>query len=173
MRIILFLFPYILFSCVSAPKAIESTKPAVLLQDEVIDIIGLQQFLKLNSTRLGFSEKAFNTCEVGYGYVQNENCRKKMMMVIRFQIMCRPNLKNSNQILSQSDLIPLADQRLTWKLNNLSGASETNHYGYGQIITISSQSQKNQRLKITSGNDFLMMKSHEIDQVVTPPDWCK
>lgn len=142
--------------------------------EEVIDIIGLQSALNLSGAKIGFFEKNYNTCSVGYGYLQNENCRNLYMTVIRFQIVCRPEMNDPNKIISQSDLTPVANKKLKWKLgSSITGSSETNYGGYGQLIAISSQSQKNQRLKINSGNDFLLIKSHEIDQVVTPPDWCR
>jgi len=141
--------------------------------EEVIDFVGLQNALKLSGTKIGFFEKSYNTCNIGHGYLQNENCRNLFMTVIRFQIVCRPEIKDPNKIISQRDLTPVANKKLKWKLGpSITGTSETNNGGYGQLIAISSQSQKNQRLKINSGHDFLLIKSHEIDQVVTPPDWC-
>ena len=181
MKISIILFIYIfgtffIFGCASDKVKETQIVPAQLPKpyQEVIDVVGLQNALKLSGTKIGFFEKNYNTCSVGYGYLQNENCRNLFMTVIRFQIVCRPEIDDPNKILSQSDLTPVANQKLKWKLgSNITGSSETNYSGYGQLVAISSQSQKNQRLKINSGNDFLLIKSHEIDQVITPPDWCR
>src|SRR5688572_30068319 len=56
-----------------------------------IDYDRLQEHLglKRNFDSLGYAEKSFDTCRVGYGYSSNKNCRKDYFVLIHFQLMCR------------------------------------------------------------------------------------
>ena len=154
-----------------APSAPEESNEAVL---ENIDVDGLKTFLKMNRKfdRLGFVEKKFNTCEVGYGYSSTHNCRTKTFVVLQFQLMCRDSEGTVTEALTPQDLRAISNQSVKWTMKNLAGRIITDSEGYGQIVTLSNQSQRYERLKLSVRNDFLYMKAGELTQMVTPQSWC-
>lgn len=160
-----------------SPKSSEpSTAPLLLTEDEAsqIDIFGLQKELGLEreTERLGFSERKFNTCEVGYGFSRSRDCQSKYFVVIHFQLLCRDSEGTVSTTLQASDLTALSQRPVSWILKPSSGKTDTDASGYGQIRMISAASAKRQRLKLAVGNDFLYMRANEITQVVTPQPWC-
>lgn len=178
-------FTFLLLThCTSAPKAENhashrpptntSAHPPHAEQGLNIDVFGLQKGLGLsrNIESLGFIERKFNTCDAGYGFSRSHNCHSKYFVVIHFQLLCRDSEGTISTALKASDMRPISRRSVNWIIKPLSGRLETDSYGFGQIRLISSQSQKQQRLKLAVGNDFLYMRANEITQVVTPQPWC-
>lgn len=185
-KLILAASAFALYSCTSVPVAtapVESSRPSVVTApsapgsvDEVenIDVDGLQSFLKLKRgyNRLGYSEKSFNTCEVGYGYSSTHRCRPQTFVVIHFKLMCRDSEGTVSEAITAADLRPIANQNVKWTLKNAAGRLITDSEGYGQIAMISGISQREQRLKLTVRNDFLFLKAGELTEMITPKSWC-
>lgn len=141
---------------------------------EVIDIISLQKFLRMDypAGKLGYFEKTFNTCQVGFGYSSTENCHQMYSITVHYQLKCRHSEGSVNTILSDADLTPIESSNVKWYLKNEQGLSATDVSGFGQIQLVSKQSQRNQRLRIAVGENFLYLRASEITKVVTPQDWC-
>ncbi len=183
-KIILITSAFALYSCGSAPVStapvVPSEPPVVnsvpaTFEPENIDQDGLQSFLKLKRgyNRLGYSEKSFNTCEVGYGYSSTHRCRPQTFVVIHFKLMCRDTEGTVSQAVTAADLRPISNQNVKWTLKNAAGKLLTDSEGYGQIAMISGISQREQRLKLTVGNDFLYMRAGELTEMITPKSWCQ
>ncbi|MBC7420343.1 MAG: hypothetical protein H7328_06400 [Bdellovibrio sp.] len=151
----------------------EPTAPYETAEDTV-DYVGLQIFLKLDRSYdvLGYSERMFNTCEVGYGYSNSHNCEKKYFIVSHFRLVCRDSEGTISQILTAADLRPLSRRSIKWSVKTANGELVTDSDGYAQIAMIASQSQRAERLKIASSNDFLYLKAGELTQMITPKNWC-
>ena len=142
--------------------------------EEVIDVVSLQKYLRMDypKEKLGYSEKTFNTCDVGFGYSNTQNCRRLYSISIYFQVKCRQSEGTISTILTDADLTPIESSNVKWVLKNIQGLSSTDSFGYGQIQAISTQSQRQQRLRLGIGNNFLYMRASDITKVVTPKDWC-
>lgn len=188
--IVLFMFKirlqfYLLFflcSCTTLKQAQKNydKNPQVPVQEnnsvpeDRIDLNSLQRLLELdqNIRMLGFNEKTFNTCQVGFGFSTNKNCQKKYFIMIHFKLMCRSSEGTISTILTEDDLTPVAAQKLTWYLKNLSGSVKTDSSGYAEIAVISNKSQKLQRLRLSNSNDFVLLKAEEIKSLIVPINWC-
>ena len=162
----------------TATKALPSISGKTSRSHEVepseIDAFAIQSSLGMDraESALGYSEKTFDTCQVGYGFSKNQDCSKKHFVVIHFQLMCRDSDGTTSVIVTQDSLQPISRRSFNWSLKNLSGISQTDSDGYGQIRAIASTSPIQQRLKLTIGNDFLFLKAGEINRVITPLSWC-
>ena len=123
--------------------------------------------------KLGYVEKSFPTCEVGYGYSSNRNCRKDLFVLIQFQLLCRDSNEDSyTQALGAADVRPLKGRTVKWTLNNDTGLIYLDDQGQGQIKKTSRSSPKFMRLKLNIDNDNLYVKAGEINKIVTPSNWC-
>ena len=142
---------------------------------ENIDYVALQRSLNLDIPveQLGVREKVFNTCDVGYGYSKNKNCRRQYFFVLNFRLMCRDSEGTISTTLTDADTMPIASREVNWSLTkNLSGSLITDGLGYGQIATVAPIPQSKQRVKIAVGNEFLYMRAHEMKKIITPRPWC-
>lgn len=152
------------------------SKPVVAPEkvEEVIDIRALQTSLRLDPSKeeLGFKEKTFNTCQVGAGYSSSQNCRSLTMAVIHFQLMCRDSEGTVSEEVTSANLQPIANQPIKWTLGQLNNQIYTDSNGYGQIVFVASQSQRTQRLRLTSAKDFLAIRANEVRSLVAPKNWC-
>jgi hypothetical protein len=140
-----------------------------------IDYDGLQTFLNLErpAEQLGYTEKKFPTCEVGYGYSSNKNCRNDYFVLIHFKLLCRDSSRDQyTTALGSDDMRPLSGRLVKWSLNSAKGSLYLDENGQGQIRTTASNSPKNKRLKLNIENDNLYMKAGEMSKVVTPSNWC-
>jgi len=139
-----------------------------------IDYMGLQRSLALDRSfdDLGYSEKEFNTCQVGNGYSPSRNCQHQYFVVINFRLLCRDTEGTISEVVMDADLTPIAQKNLKWVLKGPKGVLQTDDGGYGQIRTVSSVSQRHQRLKITLGSEFLYVRANEITKITTPKPWC-
>jgi len=142
--------------------------------DTSIDYVGLQRALgmEIPQEKLGYKEKVFNTCEAGYGYSGTQNCHREYMVVINVHLQCRDSEGQVSEGVRNADLTPIANKSLKWTLKGIQGNSQTDSDGFAQIMTVSSMSQRQQRLKLAVGNEFLYMRANEITRVVTPRPWC-
>ncbi len=143
-------------------------------REAVVDYASLQRFLRLDRSynNLGYSERMFNTCEVGFGYSSNSNCEKKFFIVSHFQLVCRQSEGTVQYMLTDADLTPLSRRQLNWSVKTAGGALLTDSEGFAQIAMISSQSQRGERLKIAIDNDFLYLKAGDLKRMITPQNWC-
>lgn len=174
---------FLVASCASKPKAVFPVpveKPALETPIDpyyqpVVDYDGLQTFLKLDRPveRLGYVEKAFQTCDVGFGYSSNKNCRQDYFISIHFQLLCRDSNEDSyTEALTAADMQPLKGRVVKWTLNKSTGSLNLDDNGRGQIKTTTRNSQKYTRLKLNIANDNLYLKAGEINKIVTPSNWC-
>ncbi len=139
-----------------------------------IDYVGLHRSLNLerNSENLGYREKSFATCQVGYGYPANSDCRQEYFISVYFRLVCRDSEDTISTPLTEQDLFPLSGRSVRWNLGKGSGDLELDSDGYGQILAVAPVSQKAQRLKLTADQNFLFLTANTITRVVTPKNWC-
>lgn len=158
-------------------KSLKKEELAIPLADTglaSIDYEMLQKSLGLDRDihELGYEEKSFNTCEVGYGYSSNKNCRLEYLAVINFQLLCRDSQGTISTPLTREDMRPLNGRTVNWTLHGLRGSSRLDDDGHGQIKTVFKNSPKFQRLKLNVDSDNLYLRAGEIKRVVTPSNWC-
>lgn len=158
----------------SAYPNLESNKP-VGSKNRVIDYASIQRLLGLDRSfdQLGYSEKSFETCQVGFGYANNTECQRKYFIVLHFKLVCRDSEGTISTVLTDADLKAIAGQAVIWSLKNANGKVVTDSEGYGQIVTTAFESQKNQRLRLAVGSDFLLTKAGETRRLIAPKSWCK
>lgn len=170
----------LLAACSSAPKKSEPPKESLpassgaKIEEENIDYASIQRSLGLSRDTgdLGYVEKSFNTCQMGYGFSRSQNCHKEIFAVIHFQLLCRDSQGTISTALTRDDMEALAGRNIRWSLHKKGGAVVLDHDGHGQILMSFPQSPKYQRLKLAAGNDALYLKAGEIKRVVTPSNWC-
>jgi hypothetical protein len=172
-----------LFLAACGTKPVSNTEPVMnaptsVAQEEAdgtnVDYPALQRSLGLERSfqDLGYSEKAFDTCKVGYGYSGTKHCRREIFVVLHFQLVCRDSEGTVSQGVDKVDMRALADRSVKWNLKGISGTVKTDGEGFGQIQTTSPFSQRTQRVKLAVGPEFLYMRANEITKVVTPKPWC-
>ena len=155
------------------PTRVQS--PPTQVQETTIDYAALKRSLGLDRSAgsLGLTEKAFNSCEAGYGYSTSHNCRRLYFTVIHVQLLCRDSEGTVSVGIDRADQMPISGRQMTWTLRGNTGTSQTDSEGYAQLQAVSPASQRAQRLKLSVGNDFLYMRANEITKVVTPKSWCE
>lgn len=171
-------------SCQSLPERIK-TAPAATTEKEApkkftnqelqIDYNSVQRLLGLdrNITQLGYTERSFNTCQVGFGFPTDTNCITKYFVVIHFKLMCRDSDGTVLRQIEESDLKPLANQQLSWTLKNTQGKVRTDSNGYAQVVVVGPSSQKTERFRISSLKDFLLLRAGDIQRLIVPKNWCE
>lgn len=166
-----------LAGCTTTPKK-ETAAPTPVVPEVAapssIDYAALQTFLGLDrgSEELGYTERAFNTCDAGYGYSRSQNCRQEVFVVLHFRLMCRDSEGTISTILTDADVAPIAGKTVKWSLKGMSGTTITDGLGYGQIRTVSPRSQRRERARLAVGPEFLYMRANEINKIITPRPWC-
>ena len=150
----------------SAPQS-DQASPA----QERIDLIGLKRSLGLEGEQLGYAERLFNTCDVGYGYASAQNCRARALVVIRVQLQCRESNGSENSTNYQTE--PLGATDLIWTLAGQKGGARTDGDGRVEIAMIAASSPREQRLRIVRSNDFFAVTAEDARRVVAPNAWCK
>lgn len=143
------------------------------LEDEPIDVLGLQRSLKMEREYddLGFQEKSFDTCSVGYGYTASRNCRRKSFVVLHFKMECR----DSEGTVSNADyaLTPVTSDHVKWNFGSQAeGLIATDTSGFGQIRYIAPNPVANQKLRLTVNGKFLILTASEARRMVVPSSWC-
>lgn len=168
--------------CVSKEKATQSQGASVDHQNvsvpttppaRIIDYPSIQRLLQLDRRhdQLGYTEKIYNTCQVGFGYPDTD-CQKKYFVVIHFKLVCRDSEGTISTVLTDDDLKPISGEKVSWYLKNANGSTVTDSEGYGQIIATTNESQKTQRLRLAVGSDFLFLKAGEVNRLIAPRSWC-
>lgn len=178
--LLILLSSLLLIACSSKEKVKEapiSTQPQSdnKIVTESVDEIALQRALglELPIERLGYAEKKFNTCEVGYGYSNVNNCRERYFVVIQYQMLCRDSEGTVSEVINSHDLIKNVSRTLRWDLKDFKGTTTTDGLGYSQIRLIADKSQKQQRFKLTIEDDFLYLRAGEVNKIITPRPWCR
>lgn len=161
----------ILMGCTSGQKHREQV-PSIPGQ-ESINIEEVTRNLGMDRPResLGYDERKFNTCDVGGGYPQTENCRERYLGVVNLRLQCRDTSGTTSKIHHQ--LTPVTSGRVRWNWANLSSYVSTDRDGYAQVKIISRRSPSKQRLRLTIDGKFLAMTAGEMGRIVTPNEWCR
>ena len=129
--------------------------------------VGLQR----PRTQLGYIEKAFDGCGVQFG-LESGQCERSLLVSVQFRLMCRDSEGTVSVAIAPEDLEPVANQTLAWAIKGVNGEIQTDSEGYGEILFISPISQRQQRLKLSNGTDFLYLNAGEVSRLVTPVTWC-
>lgn len=179
MKLIVTLLLLTIAACTSAPKKESVYTPPPVKEtsgsEPSIDYSSIQRELHLDrpAEQLGYTEKSFNTCDMGYGYSKSRNCRSLYMVVLNVRLMCRDSEGTISTILTDADVAPIAGRTVRWNLKAVQGAVITDHQGYGQIVAVSPRSERKERIKLAVGSEFLYMRANEITKVITPKPWCE
>lgn len=168
-------FVFVLAGCVTPPK---SAPPSVsdVYGEIKVDYERLQTHLGLDRPieDLGYFEKQFPTCEVGFGYPSNRQCIQEHFILIHFQLLCRQSTQNTYyEAIDSYAMEPVRASRIRWSLDGRSGYVNLDDRGYGQIRTTGHRSLRNHRLKLVAGNENLRIKAGTLKQIVTTPSWCR
>ena len=157
-------------------RSIERPVPEIWTGTSVpqIDYLGLARSLGLDKpkTDLGYLEKSFDTCEVGYGYSSSNNCRRETFAAINFQILCRDSDGTVSVAVTREDMKPLSGRSLKWTLRGVKGTMRLDGEGFGQVRGTFSRSPRSDRIKLSVDNDFLYVRAEEVKRLVTPKNWC-
>lgn len=143
-------------------------------EEMLVDYLGLHRALGLErgTDELGYVEKFFDTCSVGYGYSSSRDCRKDVFVSIQFQILCRDSEGTISNAIGRDDMRPLSGRSLMWTIQRAKGTMRLNGDGVGHIKTTFRNSQRLQRLKLSVDNDFVYVRAGEVKRLVTPRNWC-
>lgn len=164
-------------ACSTVPKSEpiprQSTEPRTA-EGYQVDFLGLERHLgmALSKDTLGYFERSFNTCTVGFGYPNARNCQENHFVVINYQLLCRQSQGTVSETIDSSSLPAVRNKSGRWAIQNQSGAVLTDSEGRGQIKGIFPRSQRSQRLKLTIEGDFLYARAGELKRVLTPTSWC-
>lgn len=177
-RLIIYFASLSLFAaCASAPRSEEPASPPTEPASgpaakpvRTVDFPTLTRTLQLDRAiqELGYEEKRFDPCELGIGPAGHQQCGTYFLAVIHFQLQCR-DVDGTVEIYNTE---PIRAKNVRWTLGRIQGKTETDHEGYGQVIAVAPASQRQQKLRITVGNDFLIVSAEQAKRLVTPPDWC-
>jgi hypothetical protein len=140
-----------------------------------IDLLAVQHDLGMDPspTFVGYKERRFDACRMAPDLPNISDCSRAYFVQVGIQLSCRPTEEAQNNILSQGDLTPVGNRDLRWRIGHASGRFRTDHDGFGIILAITASSMKKQGLRISTGEDFLVMKASEATNVVTPVSWCR
>jgi hypothetical protein len=143
-------------------------------QEIIVNYDELKQRLKIQmpEKKLGYLERAFNTCAVESGFSSSKNCQQMYLAIIHYRLRCRFSEGTVSEAVTDSDMKAIANQSIIWTIKNKTGMSLTDDEGYAEIHQVFSKSPRGERLKLLSNNDFLYMRVNEITSVVAPSPWC-
>lgn len=160
-------------SCTTPPKPPEPT-PTEQTEATTIDMLGLQRSLGLErpETELGYEEKTFDTCAVGYGYSSTHQCQKQNFVVLNFRLQCRDS-EGTVQGVSKAELSAVVSDKVKWNFGKLEGFTKTNGEGFGQVRLISPVSLRERQIRITINGRFLAVSADELRRIVVPRNWCR
>lgn len=146
------------------------------LEDETkkskIDLLSLQRSLGMtrDSENLGYHEKGFNTCEIGYGFSPTQDCKKAYLAVVHFRLQCRDS--EGTVSTAAHILTPISSAQLKWSIGAIKGITSTDREGFGQIVTVLPKPSKRERFRMTSNSKYLVLRAGEVSRFVVPSDWC-
>jgi hypothetical protein len=162
-------------ACGSAAKKPTEERPIEAPPEEIrIDYVGLQQTLGIHrpDEKLGYVEKAFDTCTVGNGFSHSEDCHREYFVLMYFQLKCR-DTEEAPADGSPMSIRPIANHPVAWALDSKRGVVHTDFDGYSQIRTSFRTRPRDKHIKLTSDTHFLYVKAGDLDQIVAPPNWCQ
>jgi hypothetical protein len=159
--------------CATSSKRETSVPPEVSAPR--IDLLAVQHDLGMDdsSGRVGYREKRFDACRFAADLPGIPDCSRAMFVQIGIQLSCRLTEESGSDTLDPVERAPLAGRDLRWILEGLSGRIRTDPAGFGLILTIASRSLKKQRLRVSTGEDFLMIRAGQATEIVTPASWCR
>jgi hypothetical protein len=139
-----------------------------------VDVLGLKRSLGLDRAPedLGYQEKQFNTCSVGYGYPSSSQCRSANLAVVHFRLQCRDS-DGTVDTVTASQISPVISNQVKWTLGTSEGITKTDGEGFGQFTTITEKPSKTSRLKFTISGKFLIIRAEDAGRLVAPLSWCK
>jgi hypothetical protein len=154
-------------------QPIESVPPPTPA-DTRIDYIGLQQTLGLHrpDTKLGYFEKAFDTCTAGHGFSHSNDCHKEFFVLIHFQLKCRET-EEAPADGSPMVVHPIGNHSIAWNLDKKQGSVQTDSDGFGQIRMSYRARPGGKHIKLMSDTHFLYVTASDLNQITTPPVWCQ
>lgn len=172
-RTLLFLLFAILSGCSSLHQRPDTDSTEVGSQkEENVDVDGLQVSLGMDRSpeELGYEEKSFNTCDVGYGYSTTHKCRTHYLGVLHFQMQCR----ETDGTISTTDyrVTPVVSDNVRWTLSSIGGSTKTDSNGFGQIVAISNHSMRKKKVRLTVDGKFMILTAEDLSRVVGPKSWC-
>ncbi len=156
------------------PQPVVVVKQSLLAAGDPIDLDKLQQALGLDGSRedFGFTEKSFGTCEIGYGFNRNRDCRMQYLVVLRFRLQCREHDGNGGEPVDSQAIHALDTVTVKWLIGKAQGSTQTDADGYGVVRMLASRSQKREHAKLTVDGRFLILRAEDLGRVVTPSEWC-
>ncbi len=165
-------------ACATAPPREQPVEkvPRPTSQDlepiENIDYEGLARSLRMERSPedLGYKEKTFNTCRVGYGYSSTHRCRNLHVIAVHFQLQCRDSEGSESDM--NYDVRPITESHIKWQLGQDIGMTSTNGEGYGKILWAADGSRANAKLRLTVDGRFLILTANEVRKIVAPGSWC-
>ncbi len=154
---------------VSPPPRVTS-KP----ESAPIDLVGLKSSLGMDrpAQDLGYREKPFDSCRVGYGFSSVNDCQALWLVVMNFRIQCRMS-EGTVTTLSADDIHPVMADHLRWNLGKVEGWTSTDPQGFGQFVAVVGKPHRQQRLRLTWNGNFLVQTAEEMTRVVATRDWCR
>lgn len=159
-----------------APAPTSETTKAQKTLDQ-IDLASLVRSLRMDRgpSELGYQEKPFNPCDFGVSSdVSDEasgkpqHCRQQTLVVVHFQLQCR----DQDGTVETYNVTPITAEEIKWSVGKHRGITHSDHEGLGEFMFIAASSQRSSHLKLTIGNNFMILRADEIKKVVTPPAWC-
>lgn len=163
-----------LSGCTTTPHEPQPEKAPEAPAEERIDYIGLEQTLHMDrpDERLGYKEKAFDTCTAGNGFSHSDNCRREYFVSIHFQLQCRDLEEVPSTGLDPSDIHPIGDRDIKWLLQNKTGVVHTDSDGYSQIRMAYEARPGHRQIKLSTHGQFLYIQASDLTKIVAPPKWC-
>lgn len=125
---------------------------------------------------VGYREKRFDACKMQSELPAITDCSNAYFIQLGLKIYCRPTEEPEGIALSESDLTPLANRDLVWKMadaSSISGHLHTDLSGSGIILTIAQHSLRKKHLRVSTGKDYLIMTAGDVTQIETPVSWCR
>lgn len=155
-------------------RVTRGTTESLEAEIEPIDYDALKRTVGMNRPKqeLGYVERPFEGCGRQFGLADG-SCQRRLLVSVQYRLLCRDSEGTVSQVITAADLQVIPNKQLSWNLKGVQGQSYTDFDGYGEVLTVSTTSQRNQRLKLSNGNDFLYLRAGEVDRLVTPASWCK
>jgi hypothetical protein len=164
---------FLLAACTTAEKKEAEPAPIVPVAPQ-IDLHAIQHELGMDAAFewVGYREKKFDACRLAAEIPGVPDCKRAYFVQIGFQLSCRPPGEREDGFLNPIESTPIGDRELTWKLEGYSGRLQTDPVGFGLIQMLASRSMKSVGLRISTGEDYLMIRAGQATQIVTPASWC-
>jgi hypothetical protein len=149
----------------------ETPKPSAkkdLDREIPVDDVARKLNLGLHFDELGFHEKRFDPCALGY---KTKSCETQLFTMINFQVVCRDSegtIQSNNYTLT-----PLALKPLHLKVGSHLADSQTDQNGFSQIRFLAKTTARETRFILSSPPFLLALHAGEVKKIVVPNDWCQ